>query len=110
MAQVFQINGTNLSYPIKADWQPAPVNQSLNGLTPHDRWTPHTLVAEWMPATEFDTLYGYQGAIVSLTTTNFDNRNSDYKVYFGVEFKSISGEHVGPIFQNVTMEFLIRLS
>src|SRR3990170_1938245 len=57
MAQVFQINSTNLSRITKADWTDEPGdNQALDGVTPLARWRRLVWRAEVLSAAEWNTL------------------------------------------------------
>lgn len=109
MAQTFQINGSNLTYIGKADWPTELSGAGLDGLSPKGRWVKHVWQADVMTAAEYDTLFGFEGHKVSITTTDYYDRNGDYKTYYSVDFESINGSHNGPVFENVTMEFRVRL-
>jgi hypothetical protein len=110
MAQQHTINGTNINYITEAIWQDIPAGEYLNGKAIINRWRRHIWRTNVMPMSEFDTLYALQGQIVAIATTNYEDRNAaDYKTYYGVEFKRISGSHEGPNMQTVICEFLVRL-
>lgn len=109
MAQIFKINGTTLSHITNGDWDETPETGYFNGKTPKNRWRPHRLSTDGMPASEYNTLFALLGQKVSLTTTNYADRNGDYRTYYGVDFQSIRGEHDGPIFRGVVAEFLVSV-
>lgn len=109
MAQVFKINGTTLNYVMAANWEERGVGNFLNGLTSYNRYRRHTLATNVMTAAEFSTLFALEGQQVSLTTTNYTDRNGDYIDYHGVEIKSVTGQHAGPVVQDVQIECLVRI-
>jgi hypothetical protein len=109
MAQIFQINGATLTYVMEANWQEQPAGDFLNGQAAFNRWRRHTLRTNVMTAAEFDTLYALEGQKVSLTTTNYANRNGDYITYYDVEIKSITVQHDGPLMRDIQVDCLIRI-
>ena len=110
MAQIFQVNGTNLTHITRGDWQEEPEGDYLNGKAIHNRWRRHILQANVTTAAEFDTLYALEGQKISLTTTNYFDRNSaNYVTYYGAEVKRVSGQHEGPIMRDVQIECLVRI-
>lgn len=109
MAQQHKLNGTNINYIERPDWQTKPVAQALNGVTPIERWARHIWRTNTMAVSEFDTIHVLEGQKVSLTTTNRIDRNGDYITYYGADLERVSGRHRGPVMTNVTVEFLVRL-
>lgn len=105
MAQTFIINSTTLSYITAGDWDDTPDNQALDGVTAMLRLRRHILKAQAMPESEFDTLTGLLGTQVSLTTTDYIDRNGAYKTYYGCNFDDLRGRHSGPNMVDVIAEF-----
>jgi hypothetical protein len=111
MAKDFIINSTTINYVTKADWEDGAADPGLDGYTSLTRWRRHVWRApEGMPAIEFDTLFALEGQKVNVVTTDYDNRNSDYKTYYGADLKRVSGRHTGPIMVDVSLEFLVRVT
>lgn len=109
MAQVFKMNGVTISYIQRGDWTNSPVKEALDGNLARQRWIKHIWLGEAMPVSEFDSLFALEGQRVSITTTDYNDRNGDYLQYFGVQFQKISGEHISILMENVRLEFLVRL-
>jgi len=109
MAQTFQINGSNLTYIAGADWPDQAGTQALDGDAPLLRWRRHVWSTNVMSASEWDTLAALEGQKVSITTTDYSDRNSDYATYYGCDFERLSGRHEGPVFVDVRAEFMVRI-
>lgn len=110
MAQVFKINGTSLTYITRGDWEDDYDQQAHDGNTPILRWRRHTMRApDGMTAAEFDTLYALEGQKVSITTTNYEDRNSDYKTYYGCDLERVAGRHDGPLVYDVVLDLMVRV-
>lgn len=109
MAQTFKINGTSLSYITQAEWGNIELGQALDGGMIIGRWRQHILSTNVMSASEFNTFYALQGQRVTLTTTDYDTPNSDYKTYYEAIFETLEGLHDGPVFLNVQARFRVRL-
>jgi hypothetical protein len=108
MAQQHYLNGAAINYINKPDWidEGSPV---LNGETVFNRWRRHTWRAEVMPVSEFNTVYALEGQTVSLTTTDYSDRNGDYVTYYGARVTNVTGRQSGPLMTDVTIEFLVRV-
>lgn len=109
MAQVFGVNGTTINYVVNAQWIERPEDDYLNGQTVRNRWRTHTWQTEVMSASEFNTLYALEGQQVTITTVDYEDRTGNYKTYYGAELRSIGGDHDGPNFQNILIEFLVKV-
>jgi hypothetical protein len=109
MAQIFQLNGSSLTYPTKAFWTDQSSGSILNGKTPIHRWRDHLWRAEVMTETEYNTLYAQNGQRINITTIDYNDRNGDYKTYYQVKIMSVSGSHNGPIFEGVEVRFKVRV-
>ena len=109
MATDFKINGTTLTYIMKADWQAEPIGQAFDGPQVYSRWHKHIWQTEAMSMSEFATLYALEGQKVNITTTNATDRNADYMTYYGVDFERITARHESQNVANVMCEFLVRL-
>jgi len=101
------INGTAMTYIGKADWKDQPVGMFLTGEVVMNRYRGHTWQANVMTAADFDILYALEGQQVNLTTTNYSDRNGDHITYYNVLFLKISGQHNGPVVENVRADFNI---
>lgn len=108
MAQVFQLNGSNLTYITGADWQPALAASGLDGYTTRQRLARHIWQANIMTIAEINTIEAELGQVVNITTTNYSDRNGDY-IGYNARFVSLSWEHQANLAANVRAEFLVRL-
>lgn len=111
MAQIHAIDGTNLTYIAQALWpQPSPSSLSLNLIQPYERWRDHIWLANVMTVTEWETLRGKRGSIVTITTTDPTAPNSDYITFYGVILKDLTNNsHDGPNILGVKVEFLVKV-
>jgi len=109
MAQIFQINETTISTGLEASWDEQPVAAPLAGGTVFNRWRRHRWQTNVMSAVEFDALRGRLGQRVSLTTTDYSDLNGDYVTYYGATVDAVRGEHSGPNFVGVSVEFEVRV-
>lgn len=109
MAQLFAINGTQITRVNRPDWIDEPANKGLDPSTPRLRWARCICRADVLTAAEFDTLFAQVGAIVSIDVTDYADRNGDYKRYFGALCQRVSGNHEGPAFVAVEAEFLVKV-
>ncbi len=110
MAQQHKLNGTNVDLIGRAIWRETVVAQALNGEPVVAAWRKHIWRTNILTAAQFDTLYAQEGAIVTLTTTDYTNPNStNYVQYFGALFQKITAQHAGPAVGNVILEFLIKV-
>ncbi len=109
MAQVFQINGANLTYIAKADWRDRSVAEVLSGKTVFHRWRQHYWETNVVSAAEFNTLYALEGQKVDITTIDYTDRDGAYKTYYGAELRRIQAQHLGPVLQQLMIEFWVRL-
>lgn len=109
MAQDFKINGTTIARILRGDWEDSSAGAGLDGTTARRRWVRHLWGADALSAAEFNTLYALEGQWVTLTTVNYADRNGDYVNYYGVICERVTGNHAGPVFEQVTAEFRVRL-
>lgn len=109
MAQIFKINGVTYSYITKGDWSDTADNQALDGNTPVRRWRKHTLKADIMPMSEFNTLHALEGQRVSITTPAYSDRNGDYVTYCGSMLTKITAQHQSINAANVTIDLLVKV-
>lgn len=111
MAQTIQINGTNYTYLVKADWQTDLAGQELAGQTPTERWARLVLAApEGMPAADFDVIFALEGQQVSVAAPPYNDRNaSNFITYYGAILEGVSGDHSGPLMTNVVCQLQVRL-
>jgi len=105
MAQVHAINGTTVEYIGQPDWIDKPLGGYLAGPTTHDRYRDHIWRTNIMTAAEFDTIFALMGQQVSITTTDYNDRDGDYKTYYNVVLESVDGTHEGPNFTGVECKF-----
>lgn len=109
MAQQHKINGTTINRITSANWEDGGQSQGLDGYTPLDSWRRHTWRSNVMTVTEFDTLYALEGQKVSITTTDYSDRNGDYLTYYNVDLERVGGRHEGPRIVDFVAEFLVRV-
>jgi hypothetical protein len=109
MAQIFEVDGQALARGIQADWLEQADGAALDGVTVRRRWVTHTWTAAVLPVAEFNRLLNLEGQRVSVTTTDPTDRNGAFATFYGAELTNVSGAHVGPNIQQVTVNFLIRL-
>lgn len=109
MAQDFKINGTTLAYVMTGEWREVEVDSALDGQTVHNRWREHVWQTGVMETSEFDGLYALEGQKVAIVTTNYANRNGDYKQYYGAELRRITARHVALNMEQLRCEFRVRL-
>lgn len=107
MTRIFALNGASKSYINTADWSDQPDSQALVGATPTRRRRRHTWRAEIMPMAEFLAIQALEGERVSLTTTNYNDRNGDYVTYYGAEIDQASGRHESVNMVDVVVEFWV---
>ena len=101
------LNGTE--YEVTgAQWAERAESAYLGGNVPTNRWKLHTWQLSAVLDTVYEAFYALEGSLVTLTTTGYDTRNTD-ATYYGVEIKAVRGEHTGPSFENVEIEFLVRV-
>ncbi len=109
MAQDYIINSTTLDYIMVGEWREVVESSVLDGQTVHNRWREHVWQTEVMPVTDFDTLYALEGQKVTLTTVDYSDRNNDYVIYYGAEFKRITARHQALNMAQLQCEFMVRL-
>ena len=109
MAFTPQIDGSDIDYISNIDWNEPTSQRSLNLISVFNRWRTCVWTVDTMPMTEWQTLIGKRGSIVSLTTTDPDDRNAAYVTYYGVRVKSVSKRnHASLNAEGVRAEFLVR--
>lgn len=111
MAQVHDIDGTTLNYISHAHWFQAANSQSFDLIAVHERYRKHTwLGGNAMTTTEWATIIGKRGSIVSITTTNPDDPNGDYVTYYDAIIRNITfGRHDSLNIIGARVEFLVRV-
>ncbi len=110
MAQIHAIDGTVVNYISQAIWDQSINSQSLNLIAVHNVWRQHLWISNVMTATERSTLTAKRGSIVSVTTTDPNNPNGDYLIYYNAIVRNIStGNHDSLNFVGVQIEFLIKV-
>lgn len=107
--QQFKVNSVTVTYVRRADWLDTIVDENLDGTTIRNRWRGHRWQSNAMTAAEFDTLFALQGQKVVLTTTNYSDRNADYKIYYDAELLNIRAAHRGPVREDILIEFRVRV-
>jgi len=110
MAFTPQIDGSDIDYVSRIDWDQPTSHQSLDLISVFKRWRVCTWSSDIMPMSEWATLIGKRGSIVSLTTTDPDDRNADFVTYYGARVKSVEmRNHLSLNAQQVRVEFLVRV-
>ncbi len=110
MAQIHSIDGTAINYVTHADWEQPVVDQSFNIIAVHQRVQRHTWLADTVPMSEWETLIGKRGSLVSLATTDPDDRNADYVTYYGVAVQAVEARgHEARNMVGVQVDFLVRV-
>ena len=109
MAFTPQIDGSDIDYISNIDWNQPTTQQSLDLISVFNRVRVCTWSVDTMPMDEWSTLISKRGSIVSLTTTNPDNRNTDFVTYYGARLRSVTKRnHASLNAQGVQVEFLVR--
>jgi len=110
MAQIHDIDGTTINYVSQAIWNQGVNSQSLDLITVHSKRQTHTWISNIMTATEWTTMRGKRGSIVSITTTDPDDPNGDYVTFHDAIVKNVSqGNHESLNFSGVKLEFLVKV-
>jgi hypothetical protein len=105
-----KIDGTNINFVNSAHWLQPVIDQSLDLIAVHQKVRRHTWTAGVMTAAEWSTVLAKRGSVVSITTTDVNDRNADYITYYGVKVQSVTfRRHEGPNMRGVEMEFLVRV-
>lgn len=110
MTRVFKWNATEFERITEANWDSDGANQGLDGNTARLRWKRHIWQTNVLDIVEFNALQAIEGTEGSLTTTDYEDRNNDYVTYTGAICERVTGQHVGPNFEGVQAEFLVRLT
>lgn len=109
MAFTPQIDGSDIDYISNIDWSEPTTQQSLDLISVFNRWRICTWSVDIMPMSEWSTLIGKRGSIVSLTTTDPDDRNADFVTYYGARLRNVTKRnHASLNAQGVKVEFLVR--
>lgn len=109
MAFTPQIDGSDIDYISNIDWDHRTSQTSLNLITVFNRERVCTWSSDTMPMAEWATLIGKRGSIVSVTTTDPDDRNADFVTYYGARLRSVTQRnHSSLNAQGVKVEFLVR--
>lgn len=110
MSQIHSIDSTALNYISQALWNQSVNSQSLNLIAVHNKWRIHTWLSNVMTTVEWATLIGKRGNIVSITTTDPDNPNSDYVSYYeAILRRATFGSHDSLNIRGAKFEFLIKV-
>lgn len=110
MAQIHDIDGTTLNYISQALWNQPVNSQSLNLIAVHSRWRRHIWQSNVMTTTEWATLIGKRGSIVSITTTDPDDPNGDYVTYYEATVRDVSASsHSSLNIMGAKVEFLVKV-
>ena len=86
----FDIDGTTLNYIGQAVWSQPQVETSLDLIAVHNRHQVHTWSANVMSASEWATLIGKRGSLVSITTTDADDEDGSFVTYYNVRVDDVS--------------------
>lgn len=109
MAFIPQIDGSDIFYISNIDWSEPTSQQSLDLISVFNRLRVCTWSVDTMPMSEWATLISKRGSIVSLTTTDPDDRNANFVTFYGARLRSVTKRnHVSLNAQRVRVEFLVR--
>lgn len=109
MAFTPQVDGTAVNYISNIDWSQPTTQTSLDLISVFNRWRVCIWTVNQMPMTDWATLIGKRGSIVSLTTTDPDNRNADFVTFYGARVQDVTQRnHLSLNAQGVKIEFLVR--
>lgn len=110
MAQVHDIDSTTVNYISQAIWQQPVKSQSFDLIAVLSRWRTHTWLSNVMTTTEWATLIGKRGSIVSITTTDPDDPNGDYVTYYNAVVRNITfASHDSLNIHGARIEFLVKI-
>ena len=109
MAFTPKIDGSDIDYISNIDWDHKTGQRSLDLISVFNRHRVCTWSVDTMPMAEWATLISKRGSIVSLTTTDPDDRNADYVTYYGARLRNVTmRNHSSLNAQGVRVEFLVR--
>ena len=105
-----KIDGTSINFINSADWTQPITGQSLDLIAIHQKMRLHTWSSGVMTAAEYTTLLAKRGSLVSLTTTDVDDRNADYITYYGARLLRVTfQQHEGLNMRGVQLDLLVRV-
>jgi len=107
MAIQAQFNGNDIE--VTAHWEDTPANEGLDGKTPFNRWRRHIWRADVVSMDLWVSLFVLQGQYLTLTTSDYANRNGDYASYPVAVLERLTGRHESVNMTGVTAEFLVRV-
>lgn len=109
MAFTPQIDGTDVDYISNIDWSEITNQTSLDLISVFERWRICTWAVDQAPMSDWATLIGKRGSIVSLTTTDPDDRNADFVTFYGARVQDVTKRnHLSLNAQGVKVAFLVR--
>lgn len=109
MAFTPQIDGTDVDYISNIDWSEVTRQTSLDLISVFERWRICNWSVDQMPMTDWAILIGKRGSIVSLTTTDPDDRNADFVTFYGARIQGVTKRnHLSLNALGVKVEFLVR--
>lgn len=109
MAFIPQIDGTNVAHISNIDWSETTRQTSLDLISVFNRWRICIWSVDQMPMSDWATLIGKRGSIVSITTTDPNNRNADFVTFYGARVQDVTkSNHLSLNAQGVKIEFLVR--
>ena len=103
----YAINGTEFTN-INAQWESTVGGDALDGTFSVGRYRRHVWSADAMDMSEFEILRPLEGQTVTITTTDYTDRNT-LVTYYGAEFKRLAMSHEAIVPTGIQCEFLIRL-
>lgn len=104
-----QVDGSDINYISNIDWSGPTTQQSLDLISVFSRCRVCTWSVDTMPMAEWATLISKRGSVVSLTTTDPDDRNADFVTFYGARLLDVTKRnHASLNAQGVQVEFLVR--
>ena len=104
---MFTINFVPLTFITSAQWDDKNHIQKLDGQTLISNYQSHTWAASIMTVAEYNALFALNGQLVSINTTDFDNRLG-FKEYMAI-LLNVDGTQAGINMVGVNLSFTIRL-
>lgn len=105
---MFEINGTEFPQIEIANWEHNPHSTDLDLRTTFNNQKIHTWIARVLSMAKWSILEPLQGQVVSLSTTNHEDRNSTTpRIYPTARIVRLSGDHNALDMRDVEIEFKV---
>ncbi len=104
----FQVNAIELDQVEIANWSFRPHDTSLDLRTNYQGQITHTMIARVLGMADWSALELLRGQLVSLTTTNHEDRNNPaLRIYPNARMTKLSGKHNALHMQDIEIVFRV---